>query len=219
MHHIMFDVDGTLVKSYDFDEELFTAAVSEVLDHQIDTNWNSYKHVSDAGILVEHLERQGITENHEAIHQAVRKCFTKRIKDYLIENPAIEIPGASSLIKKLKTIDSVSISIATGGWRETAILKLESAGIDVSGIPIASSNDHYSRTEIMKTARRKAGINSCNATTYFGDAAWDRKATEELGFNFILVGGRIEHEPSINDFQDIDQVLSKINGIEGARSN
>jgi hypothetical protein len=29
MYHVMFEVDGTLVKSYDFDEACFVAAVSE----------------------------------------------------------------------------------------------------------------------------------------------------------------------------------------------
>ncbi len=36
MHHIMFDIDGTLVKSDDFDEDCFIAAVSDVLGHDID---------------------------------------------------------------------------------------------------------------------------------------------------------------------------------------
>jgi len=80
--------------------------------------------------------------------------------------------------------DSVSLSIATGGWEETALLKLQSAGIDVSGIPIASSNDHYARIEIMKMARVKASACESFPVTYFGDAAWDQKACRELGYNF-----------------------------------
>ena len=98
----MFDVDGTLVKSYEFDEECFVTAVSEVLGHDIDSNWDSYEHVSDAGILNEHLKRQGITSDHENIHSAVKKSFISKVQEYLSENPATEIPGASELIKKLK---------------------------------------------------------------------------------------------------------------------
>ena len=48
----------------------------------------------------------------------------------------------------------VAISFATGGWYESAILKLESAGIKISNIPIASANDHHSRIEIMKIAEK-----------------------------------------------------------------
>ncbi len=206
----MFDVDGTLVKSYEFDEECFVTAASEVLGHDIDSNWDSYEHVSDAGILNEHLKRQGITSDHENIHSTVKKSFILKVQEYLSENPATEIPGASELIKKLKEHNSISISIATGGWQETALLKLQSAGVDVSGIPIASSNDHYSRTEIMKVAREKANVCSNHAITYFGDAAWDLKASSDLGYNFVLVGDRIKYEQSVQNLKNVNQVLSLI---------
>jgi len=210
VHHIMFDIDGTLVKSDDFDEDCFIAAVSDVLGHDIDSNWNSYQHVSDTGILSEHLERKGITSGQEEIHKAVKKCFITKVQEYLSETPAVEVPGASKLIEEFKKLDSVSISIATGGWLETAILKLESAGLDVSGIPIASSNDHYSRTEIMKVAKEKANVSSIQPITYFGDAEWDKKASHELGYNFVLVGNRIRHNNSVADLKNINQVMAVI---------
>jgi len=206
----MFDVDGTLVKSCDFDEECFVAAVLEVLGHDIDANWDSYEHVSDAGILNEHLEKRGIVSGHEEIIHAVKRSFIVKIQKYLAKTPAVEVPGASELIKQLKEYESVSISIATGGWQETAVLKLQSAGIDVFGIPIASSNDHYSRTEIMKVAKEKANICLDHPITYFGDEAWDLKASCELGYHFVLVGNRIEYEYSVNDLKNINQILSLI---------
>jgi len=73
----MFDVDGTLVESYSWDEECFVSAVSEVLGHKIDSNWDGYEHVSDAGILNEHLVRKGITAGHEGIHSSVKSALSK----------------------------------------------------------------------------------------------------------------------------------------------
>jgi len=210
VHHIMFDIDGTLVQSYQFDEDCFTDAVFEVLGHEIDSEWSNYKHVSDSGILSEHIKRQGIVTGHDEIHREVKKTFIKKIKAYLSENPASEVPGASLLINELKKLDSVSLSIATGGWQETAVLKLQSAGIDYSGIPVASSNDHFSRTAIMRASKEKAGVESKYKITYFGDADWDQKASKELGYNFILVGNRIETDKSIDDFTDINKVFSLI---------
>ncbi|MCL6416841.1 HAD family hydrolase [Aestuariirhabdus sp. Z084] len=210
MHHIMFDVDGTLIESYDFDEECFVAAVSEVLGHKIDSNWDGYKHVSDAGILNEHLYRQGITENLEQIHRSVKHRFIAKLNRYVSQNPVNEIAGASALIKYLKAHEAASLSIATGGWKESATLKLQSAGIDVSGIAIASSNDHYSRAEIMKAAIQRAHVDAKHSVTYFGDAAWDKKASSELGYNFVLVGSRIEHAQSVYDLRNINQVMSLI---------
>ena len=206
----MFDVDRTLVKSYKFDEECFVSAVSEVLSHEIDTDWGSYEHVSDAGILNEHLVRKGIMSGNEEIHSSVKSAFISKVNEYLSENPATELAGASELIEAFKAHDSVSLSIATGGWEETALLKLQSAGIDVSGIPIASSNDHYARIEIMKMAKEKANASESCPVTYFGDAAWDQKACRELGYNFVLVGNRIKHENTVSDLKNIHQIFSLI---------
>ncbi len=120
----MFDVDGTLVQSYSFDEECYISAVSEVLGHEIDSNWDSYDHISDTGILNEHLERQGISSGHEEIHSSIKSAFIIKVKEYLSETPAKEVAGASEFIEVLKAHDSVSLSIGTGGWGETALLKL-----------------------------------------------------------------------------------------------
>lgn len=213
MHHVMFDVDGTLVKSYEFDEQCFIAAVSEVLGHSIDVNWHGYRHVTDAGILGEHLQRKKILNDHDEIHKVVKASFIKKIKAHLAKKPASEISGAAAFIANLKSRDSVSLSIATGGWEETAKLKLESAGIDVTGIPLASSSDHHARTEIMKMAKGKANVKSHDQLTYFGDAAWDKSACRELDYNFVLVGSRIQHEKSVNDLTNISMALSLI-GID-----
>jgi hypothetical protein len=101
------------------------------------------------------------------------------------------------------------VSIATGGWKESAILKLNSAGIKYSSIPLASSNDHYSRIEIMKLAAERASTNQYPCT-YFGDGAWDKEACNYLGYNFVLVGSKFKHNPCINNFQEIESALACI---------
>lgn len=206
----MFDVDGTLVKSYKFDEQCYIAAISETLGHSVDSNWNEYRHVTDSGILSEHLERKNILTGHDKIHRDVKACFIKKVKEHLSQNRALEIHGANAFISKLKALDFVSLSIATGGWQETALLKLESAGIDITGIHLASSDDHYSRTEIMTLAKEKAGVKPHCRLTYFGDAEWDKRACTELGYNFILVGNRIQHEKTVKDLTNINLALSLI---------
>ncbi|MCV2403793.1 HAD hydrolase-like protein [Marinomonas sp. C2222] len=210
LHHVMFDIDRTLVKSYDFDEECFISAISEVLGHEVDSDWSSYKHVSDTGILNEHLERRGITSGLEEIHHLVKQAFVLKTKKYLAKNPAAEVAGASDLIETLKQHDSVSLSIATGGWREAALLKLQSAGIDFSGVTIASSSDHYSRIEIMKMAKKKARVSEKAPVTYFGDAEWDKNACNDLGYNFVLVGNRMQHKSSVNNLKNTSHILSLI---------
>ena len=48
----MFDVDGTLVESYDFDGKCYVDAVYSVLGHHLNSDWRKYNNVTDAGISV-----------------------------------------------------------------------------------------------------------------------------------------------------------------------
>lgn len=196
----MFDIDGTLIESYDFDSECFIEAVKEVTGYDIDTDWGRYKHVTDAGILREFFEENSF-DNEDIVTENIKSAFLEKIQGRLERQSISEISGASNFIEKLKTLDNVIISFATGGWYESAILKLQSAGIDISNIPIASSNDHYSRIEIMKIAEKRAAKGATLSFTYFGDGSWDLKACKELGVNFVLVGDRLEHNQSIIDFK------------------
>lgn len=43
MHLVLFDIDGTLVESYDFDTECFQAAIQDVLGVTIRPDWGHYQ--------------------------------------------------------------------------------------------------------------------------------------------------------------------------------
>ncbi|MBW9273849.1 MAG: HAD family hydrolase [Candidatus Thiodiazotropha sp. (ex. Lucinisca nassula)] len=210
MHHIMFDVDGTLVRSYELDEICYLEAVYEVSGHHLDTDWTKYSHISDAGILEQYIIENGLDAGGNSIRTEVKELFTNKIASHLKKNPAQQVPGAAKFIAELRRLENLSLSVATGGWYETALMKLESAAIDISGIPIASSNNHFSRTEIMKIAKEKAIGKIKVPCTYFGDGEWDKKACEELGYNFVLVGNRTRHDQNIMDFNNAKQAMEYI---------
>ncbi|MEJ2414406.1 MAG: HAD hydrolase-like protein [Sulfurimonas sp.] len=210
MHHVMFDIDGTLVKSYDFDTKCFIEAVKEEIGISLDGNWSKFKHVTDSGILNEIITSNGLQKQKEKIHESVKKIFVSKIEAYLQQNSISQIEGASTFLSQLRQRSNVFISIATGGWYESAILKLQYADIDFKGIPIVSSNDHFSRTEIMKLASKKVETDHNLAISYFGDGSWDKKACEDLGYNFIAVGNRVEHHQRIYDFSSIDKAIEYI---------
>ncbi|MCF6283263.1 MAG: HAD family hydrolase [Candidatus Polarisedimenticolaceae bacterium] len=196
----MFDIDGTLINSNDFDTECFTQAVYEVIGIRVDDNWSKYEHVTDKGILNEIINTHDLNEQKQKICQEVKKCFIRNIGQHLEVEPAQEVTGAISFLEKLREMNDVVLSIATGGWLESAELKLNSAGINIKNIPVASSNDHYFRTKIMKIAEQRATNGNAINNTYFGDGAWDKKACGELGYNFILVGNNASHSQRIINF-------------------
>jgi beta-phosphoglucomutase-like phosphatase (HAD superfamily) len=196
----MFDIDGTLVDSFAFDEQCFTSAVKQTLGDDVDSRWETYQHVTDRGLLMELLEKSNRSSEIGVIEPIVKARFVQNVVRHLDETKVGATAGAIELIAELKQRDDVILSIATGGWLESALIKLRSAGIDIKGIPIATSNDHHMRTEIMRVAQAKS--NSGQQVVYFGDAEWDKKACAELGFKFVLLGNRTNHELQIADFSD-----------------
>lgn len=209
MYHIMFDIDGTLIQSNDFDADCFIKAVEKSIGIKIDDNWSNYKNVTDSGILNEIIISHDLTNQTEEIHKNVKEIFVNKIHNHLQKNPIYEIEGASSFLSELKKNDQVVLSIATGGWYESAILKLQYANIDFKGIPIVSSNEYFSRKEIMKSAEKIINSNSYT-TSYFGDGIWDKEACEALGYNFIAVGNNVEHYQKIEDYKSIRKAMSYI---------
>lgn len=207
MHLVMFDIDGTLVKSYDFDSECYKLAVFDVLGVEVNSDWGQYQHVTDAGILREIIESRSLQNEYESIFTEVKKHFILRVRKYISNHEVLEITGASKFLSVLVSRRDVKISLATGGWSETARMKLEAAGINHSNIPIASSCDHYSRIEIMRVAETRSGEHRFKSKTYFGGGSWDRKASKSLNYNFVAVGSRITNSKSIHDYCDSQEAL------------
>lgn len=207
----MFDIDGTLIQSHDMDESCFLEAVFEVTGKRLIPNWESYPYVTDRGILKTFIERQAMQWQLEELEPLVKAAFVKNIEQSLMRKPMVPVPGAIEFIEQLRSDPKSVASLATGGWLETALMKLKSAGFDTNDLNIASSNDHFSRTEIMKIAASRATGSSSIDFTYFGDATWDINACNELNVNLVLVGNRTQHHQQIDDYLNPDVIFKFVN--------
>jgi phosphoglycolate phosphatase-like HAD superfamily hydrolase len=118
-------------------------------------------------------------------------------------------------VDRLLRLPNVRVGIATGGWEPTAKLKLAQVGIGIERIGFASSSDARARTDIMRLAAQRALHGAaCARATYFGDGAWDRRASAELGYDFVAVGGGVSHAVAYADLRDADAILSGL-GLAG----
>ncbi|HEX9144754.1 MAG TPA: hypothetical protein VGA09_10815, partial [Candidatus Binatia bacterium] len=54
---VVFDIDGTLARTYALDEELFARTFYELYGWNLDTDWTRYRHATDQGIAEEALNR------------------------------------------------------------------------------------------------------------------------------------------------------------------
>ena len=128
-----------------------------------------------------------------------------------VRDPAAvrEVPGARALIEALRTLADVRVAIATGGWLETAKLKLNGIGVRVDSLALATASDSPERTQIMRLAEQRAMRGAApSKKTYFGDGAWDKRASAALDYRFVAIGRKVEHETLFDDFRDREAVLA-----------
>ena len=191
MHAVVFDIDGTLLHSAAVDDALYREAVHAVLgDVQLRPSLHHYDYVTDAGVLSQILSDNELPAKSE-YGREIKAHFVEALQGHVENNgPFIEIPGASELLKSLRESASHAVAIATGGWRESAELKLQSAGLEYADLPLASANDHHERTGIMTVALSQLGA-SFESVSYYGDGPWDRAACEQLGWRFVPVGPEV----------------------------
>ena len=98
------------------------------------------------------------------------------------------IGGAPELVAALGVRDDWEVAVATGGWEQSARLKLAYAGIDVGECAFASADDSRSRAEIVTRAIARAG-GAFARIVVVGDTVWDVRTAAGLGLPFLGVGG------------------------------
>ena len=207
----IFDIDGTLVESFGFDDACYISAIREVLGEvHIHDDWSKYKNVTDTGSLRQIMEENGIQEKAQV--KEVRTKFGELIKQYLQSGgKCCPKEGAIHLIDKLLTLDDYEVGIATGGWEHTAKMKLQHTGFNLKNIVLTSSDDGDERVTIMKKCLFALG-NCFQRIVYVGDAEWDMQATEKLGWHFIGVGARLKGKCEfwVEDFSCQDTFMKMI---------
>ncbi len=188
MHAVVFDIDGTLLQSAAVDDALYRQAVRHVLGEvKLRPTLHDYEFITDAGIFSQILEDNAIQPEQDEL-QDIKAHFVHALRGHVDDNgPFVEIPGASNFLRSLRESSSHTVAIATGGWRESAEFKLESAGFDFSDFPLVTANDHHERTGIMEIALSRLGPRF-ESVTYYGDGPWDRDACATLGWRFVPVG-------------------------------
>jgi len=188
MHAVIFDIDGTLLQSASVDDALYRASVTAVLGSvRFRPSLNDYDFVTDAGILLQVVDDNAL--NLDPGQEAeIKAHFVDALSSHIGENgPFREVPGAKVMLDSFRTSAVHSVAIATGGWLDTALLKLNSANFDLSQFPLATSDDSFERTKIMQLALSRLG-SKFHSITYYGDGPWDRDACLALGWNFVAVG-------------------------------
>jgi len=182
------------------DSKLYFSSITAVLGLvEFRTNLNDYDNVTDSGIIAQLLDDNKLTLEPNAV-DSIRTLFVGGLIEHIqTVGPFPAIHGATQIIERLSLSTEYCVAIATGGWTKSALLKLESSGFNVDNIPIVSCDESPSRTEIMRIALARLG-NDLESVTYFGDADWDRRACQTLGWDFVPVGSDLGGIESYDGF-------------------
>lgn len=183
----IFDVDGTLLRTSGVDDECYIQAMDEVFGIRgMSTDWGSYSHSTDGAILAD-LIRQRLGREPTASDAAThRSRFVELLQAVAAKSPErfAQTPGASAAMQSLRE-RGWTTAIATGGWRASALLKLERGGLDVTGTAAAFADDALPREAIILHAAARATVGPEPRVVYIGDGLWDLRAANRLAIGFV----------------------------------
>jgi phosphoglycolate phosphatase-like HAD superfamily hydrolase len=225
----IFDIDGTLTNTNSVDNDCFVKALSEAhVITEINTDWATYTHTTDSGITLQIFQEKFGRDPEDTELDRFKSCFVNMLSEEYQANSSSfnAIAGASVALSRLKREPDWAIAIATGCWRESALLKLRAAKIDIDGIPAAFAEDGLSREEILQSAVAQSlehyRLSSFAKTVSVGDGVWDVRTARRLSFTFLGVGcgeaaailARVGAKHVIEDFADYGRLLSFLNEAE-----
>ena len=215
---IVFDIDGTLADTIKADDYGFIQTYKDLYKIDLgEVDWSKFKHVTDLGITNQIFQDNFKRLPNEKEIISIKSHFLKLLKEQFDEdaNEFKEINGAVEFFNELREKD-YPIAIATGGWQETALFKLEKIGLEIDEIPFANSNHHYSRLDITQLAidsAKEKHSKDFERIIYFGDGKWDLLNCQKMEIEFIGVdfyeNGKLKQlgaEIVIKDFANITNI-------------
>jgi phosphoglycolate phosphatase-like HAD superfamily hydrolase len=196
----IFDIDGTLTRTSEVDDECYIRAVREEWGvSSMSTDWSAYEHSTDNAIAAEIFRRARGREASPAELASLRDRFAQLVASEASCAPERFRPivGADAIVEELPHF-GWAVAIATGGWTPSARTKLATAGIPAEGIPAAFACDARPRQDIIAIAAARAaercGVRGFRRVVYLGDGVWDARACAAVGIPFVGIaqGARAE---------------------------
>jgi phosphoglycolate phosphatase len=157
MRLVLFDIDGTILRSHGAGRRAMVAALREVFgttgpeDHRYDGK-------TDPQIVREVMRLEGHHDAHiDERMDALMTLYLARLQRELVQADTFVYPGVRELLEALEARDDTILGLLTGNLREGAYAKLRAAGIDPGRFRVgAFGSDHEHRPELPALALQRA---------------------------------------------------------------
>lgn len=223
MRLLLFDIDGTLLRSHGAGRKAMQAALEELYGSAgpIDSYPMSGK--VDSQIISDLLTAMGISPSE--IRHRLPEIYAKiadKGQSIFWQNDIAPCPGIESLIPKLRQRPDVILGLLTGNSSMTAPLKLKAAGINPSHFRVcAYGSDANSRNELPFVAYERANkltgksVDGKN-TVIIGDTPADILCAKAGSATAVAVASgwhsattleQYQPDHLFNDFRDTAHVL------------
>jgi len=227
MRVVLFDIDGTLLKSGGVGRVSMEAALKEVFGARGDAAYH-YDGKTDRQIVRDLMRLEGFADAHidSQMDQLLASYLAGLERGLASGDRTVHVfEGVFDLLDALEKLDAVVLGLLTGNIQQGAHAKLRAAGLDVTRFRVnAFGSDHELRPELPAVAQRRArellGADiEGNRMIVIGDTPADIRCGESIGASAIGVAtGRYtvdqlaEHEPYavFENLADTDEVVRRI---------
>jgi phosphoglycolate phosphatase len=152
MHVLLFDIDGTLLRSGGAGKIALETAFRDVFGIQNVSGDVPYSGRTDRAIVQDLFRAHGLAETPENWH-GVRDAYLQRLPQALHSSQGRIMPGIADLLSHVGQQSNIAIGLLTGNIREGARIKLSHYDL-YHHFPFGGFGDlHFCRNEVAREAR------------------------------------------------------------------
>jgi len=222
MKVILFDIDGTLIRSGGAGKWAIESALQHLFGLSVIQDGVSYAGRTDPGITHDLLVLHGI-EPCEQHYQSVQDAYLERLPESLKRIPGHVLPGVRELVAALQSRHDCAIGLLTGNSQRGAACKL--GHFDLwHPFPFGGFGDkHFERHGVAREAFDAAELHLAASVDpqdvwVIGDTPLDVTAARSIGAQVLAVATgwcsvaeleAVQPDWILSDLTDTEQLMSR----------
>lgn len=152
---ILFDIDGTLLRTDGVGRSAITEALSAYTGASVSIEDVPFSGRTDPAIFQDVLAKNGLPTTESFMRNVIER-YVQIIQSTLSTENVEVLPGVPALLEELDEQPDVQLGLITGNVKPVAYAKLSRAGLD-SYFPFGSfGSDHSNRNKLPGIAARRA---------------------------------------------------------------